>query len=76
MEEAQACCLAHNRPVHWIPAPGWWIHSDYQSCTAMWDAPSSVLALPRLKRGDVTHLLLTRSRYAVQAAFKNGNRGK
>jgi hypothetical protein len=46
-----ACCVRHRRPVRWIPAPGWWVHSDGRTCSALWDAPCGLDGhshLPRL----------------------------
>lgn len=28
-------CVAHRQRVHWIPAPGWWIHADNRTCQPM-----------------------------------------
>jgi hypothetical protein len=41
MEESErypSCCIAHRRRVTWIPAPGWWIHADNETCSSMWNA--------------------------------------
>lgn len=37
--QATACCVRHRRIVRWIPAPGWWIHTDHRSCGGCWGAP-------------------------------------
>ena len=46
--EATATCLRHRRLVRWLPAPGWWTHSDdlpgkNESCSGMWDLPAPIV---------------------------------
>lgn len=55
-KDARATCLAHRRQVRWIPAPGWWIHSDdlpgkNESCRGMWDVVAPVVIVRRVSAG-------------------------
>lgn len=45
--EATVCCVAHRRVARWVPAPGWWIHSDHRSCQALWDTPAPIVLVRR-----------------------------
>lgn len=72
----RATCLAHRRVVKWIPAPGWWVHvADSSSCSAMRGAPSPVLSVMRLGRGDVTGSALSRSRQAAGSLLRGRKAG-